>query len=48
MKLYRKLAAAVAVCLLVVGLSGCDNPKEESKTFTRTANGVELSFPLHR
>ncbi|WBW62840.1 YehR family lipoprotein [Klebsiella electrica] len=47
MKLYRKLAAAVAVCLLVVGLSGCDNPKEESKTFTRTANGVELSFTYH-
>ncbi|WP_255410891.1 DUF1307 domain-containing protein [Raoultella sp. T31] len=47
MKLYRKLAAAVAVCLLVVGLSGCDNPKEESKTFTRTANGIELSFTYH-
>ncbi len=47
MKLHHKLAAAVAVSLLVVGLSGCDNQKEESKTFTRAANGVNLSFTYY-
>ncbi len=47
MKFNRKMAGVLAVSVLLAALAGCDNKKEESKTFALNTNGVELSFTYH-
>jgi len=41
------MVTALAASLVIVGLAGCDNPDEKSKTFTRMENGVGLVFTYH-
>ena len=47
MKFNRKMASVLAVSVLLAALAGCDNKKEETKTFALNTNGVELSFTYH-
>ncbi|ENY5363771.1 YehR family lipoprotein [Raoultella ornithinolytica] len=47
MNIYRRMVTALAASLVIVGLAGCDNPDEKSKTFTRMENGVGLMFTYH-
>lgn len=47
MNIYRRMVTALAASLVIVGLAGCDNPDEKSKTFTRMENGVGLVFTYH-
>lgn len=47
MKYTHKLTALAVVALLTTALTACDNKKEQSKTFNRAAEGVELSFTYY-
>ena len=47
MNIYRRMVTALTASLVIVGLAGCDNPDEKSKTFTRMENGVGLVFTYH-
>jgi uncharacterized lipoprotein YehR (DUF1307 family) len=47
MKYTHRLTAIAVAALLATALAGCDNKKEQSKTFNRAVEGVELSFTYY-
>ena len=47
MKFNRRMTAALGATLLMAALVGCDNNKDEVKTFNNTINGVDLTYIYH-
>jgi uncharacterized lipoprotein YehR (DUF1307 family) len=47
MKFNRRMTAALGAMLLMAALVGCDNNKEEVKTFNNRINGVDLTYTYH-
>lgn len=47
MTFNRWMSAALGATLLMVALVGCDNHKDEIKTFNNTINGVNLTYTYH-
>lgn len=47
MKFNNRIITILGAMLLITALTGCDNNKSGSKTFSLSHNGVELSFTYH-
>ena len=47
MKFNRRMSAALGATLLMAALVGCDNNKEDVKTFNNRINGVDLTYTYH-
>lgn len=47
MKFNRRITVALGATLLMATLVGCDNNKDEVKTFNNTINGVDLTYTYH-
>ena len=47
MKFNRRITAALGATLMMAALVGCDNNKDEVKTFHNTMNGVDLTYTYH-
>lgn len=46
MKIFSKLTSIMVTLVLAVTLAGCGD-KEQTKTFGKTQNGIEMSFTYH-